>query len=114
MPISLPTMLFDGTEARWTTGRASGPVNATLVGSGEARLTISANDGTRVAIDPNRPSLYLADLDAGPGVDDYVLIANPTATATTARLTYVRPNGSGATRDVAVAAWGPVVGSLGL
>jgi hypothetical protein len=104
-------------------GRLVNPVNATLAGSGEALLTISANDGTRVAIDPSWLSLYLADLDAGPGVEDYLLVANPTATATTARLTYVRPDGSGATRDVAVGAWGrlsihlgsdPVIGGQGL
>jgi hypothetical protein len=104
-------------------GRLVSPVNATLAGSGEATLTISANDGTRVAIDPSLPSQYLADLDASPGVEDYLLIGNPTATPTTARLTYVRPNGSGVTRDVAVGAWGrlsvhvgsdPVIGGQGL
>ena len=123
MPIFLLTALFYGTEARWTAGSASGSVNATLAGSGEALLTLSANDGTRVAIDPSWPSQYLADLDAGPGVEDYLLVANPTATATTARLTYVRPDGSGATRDVAVGAGGrlsiplgsdPVIGGQGL
>jgi YD repeat-containing protein len=104
-------------------GRLVSPVNATLAGAGEALLTISANDGTRVAIDPSLPSQYLADLDASPGVEDYLLIGNPTATPTTARLTYVRPNGSGVTRDVAVGAWGrlsvhvgsdPVIGGQGL
>lgn len=64
------------------------PVNATLAGTREATLTLSAIDGTRVAIDPSRPSQYLADLDAGPAVEDYLLVANPTARATTARLTY--------------------------
>jgi hypothetical protein len=41
---------------------------------------------------------------SGPGPDDYLVIANPSATATTARVTYIWANGSGLVQDVAVAA----------
>jgi hypothetical protein len=85
-------------------GRLSMPTNVTIAGSGESPLTIQANDGTRVTINPALGGLYLADLDAGPGPDDYLVIANPSATATTARVTYIWANGSGLVQDVAVAA----------
>ncbi len=86
-------------------GRVTAATNATIAGTGESPLTITANDGTRVTIDAALPGRYFADLHAGPGVDDYLLMANPTGTATTARVTYVRPDGSGTTRDVSVPAW---------
>ncbi len=67
-------------------------------------VTIQANDGTRVTINPALGGLYLADLDAGPGPDDSLVIANPSATATTARVTYIWANGSGVVQDLAMAA----------
>ena len=61
-------------------------------------------DNPRVDIDPTLPGQYLADLHAGPTVADYLLIGNPHAVAVTARVTWVRADGTDVRREVSVGA----------
>ncbi len=70
-------------------------------------------DNPRVDIDPALPGQYLADLNAGPDVSDWLVIGNPHAVAVTARLTWVRPDGTNVRRELSVSAQQRVTVSVG-
>ena len=55
-------------------------------------------------ISPNLPGRYLAGLHADPGFADYLMIGNPSASAVTARLTWVLPAGAWVICDLTLAA----------
>jgi hypothetical protein len=58
----------------------------------------------RVELNPNYQVQYITDATGGPNYDDYVLIANNNPISTTARLTFVFPDGSGTVQDYPIAA----------
>jgi hypothetical protein len=64
----------------------------------------ASNWRPQASINLSYPTQYITDATGGPNYDDYVLIANSTGTGTTARLTFVFPDGSGQVNDYPVAA----------
>ena len=73
-------------------------------------LTLAEPSATATAtildadIDLSLPTVALADLHAGPTFSDWLVIGNPHDVAVTARLTWVKPNGTVARRELAVPA----------
>jgi hypothetical protein len=101
-------------QIRWTESSRhalSNPSAPATIALATGQATIL--DNPRVDIDPALAGQYLADLNAGPDVSDWLVIGNPHAVAVTARLTWVRPDGTDVRRELFVPAQQRVTVSVG-
>ena len=80
----------------------SSPVNVTIA-DGAAVATI-VDDEIREPIDPSLPGQYFADIESSANESGFIRIFNPHAVAVSAKLTFVRADGTGFAHVVSVPA----------